>query len=71
MIIDITQGIFPIDNCDLPYGIMKDDSNDILSYFHHYHFLDSEDNKKKFAISSRAGSIFSKREKWNLFINKN
>ena len=50
---------------------MKDDSNDILSYFHHYHSLDSEDNKKKFATSLRAGGIFPEREKWNSFIYKN
>jgi hypothetical protein len=66
----IKHGLFPSDDRLLPSGWSRQDSDDILAYFHHYNVLDSEDSRKKFAAGSRPGAIFPGREKWNAYVKK-
>ena len=66
----IKHGLFPPDDHLLPSVWTRDDSNDIFAYFKHYHALDTEDSKKKFAAASRTGTFFPGREKWNAYVKK-
>jgi TATA-binding protein-associated factor len=66
----IKHGLFPADDGQLPKGWTRRDCEDVHSYFQQYNLVDTEDNKIKFAVTSRGGASIPGRKIWNEFVQK-
>jgi hypothetical protein len=66
----IRHGLFPENDADLPKGMARRDSDDILSYFTAYNALPSETAKFRFA-SGKGGVKAPGRTTWNEYIRRN